>query len=142
MYGVEPTFWLNLLLILAIVILLLVSFNTIMRKWLKVEKRKFFSYNHVNAKHKKMDWAIRITTIFFIFLGYVITMMRGPMEMIWFLQPWFILLIFIVISEMVRAVMERKYAENSNAYKLTISQIIFSLILFFTLYMTDFFGLI
>lgn len=49
--------------------------------------------------------------------------------MIWFLQPWFILVVFIVVSEMVRAIMERKYAENPNAYKLTINQIIFSLIL-------------
>ena len=62
--------------------------------------------------------------------------------MIWFLQPWFIIFIFIVVSEMVRAAMERKYAENPNAYKLTISQIIFMLILFFALYKTDFFGLV
>ena len=142
MYGIEPTFWLNLILLLAIVLLLFVSFNTIMRKWLKVEKKKFFSYNHINERHKKIDWIIRITTIVVILSGYVITIIEGPLNMIWFLQPWFIIFIFIVVSEMVRAAMERKYAENPNAYKLTISQIIFMLILFFALYKTDFFGLV
>ena len=142
MYGVEPTFWLNSIFVFAVLLLLMVLFNTIMRKWLKIENKKFFSYNHVNEKHKKIDWTIRITTIIVFFLGFIITIMRGPMDMIWFLQPWFILVVFIVVSDMVRAIMERKYAENPNAYKLTISQIIFSLILFFTLYKTDFFGLV
>ncbi|WML44674.1 DUF4181 domain-containing protein [Neobacillus sp. PS3-40] len=142
MYGVEPTFWLRLISLLAFVLLLLVSFNTIMRKWLKIERKKFFSYNHVNEKHKKIDWTIRITTIVSILSGYVINIMRDPINWLWFLQPWFIIFIFIVVSETVRAVMERKYAENPNAYKLTISQIIFVLILFFTLFKTDFFGLV
>ncbi|GAB3056353.1 DUF4181 domain-containing protein [Virgibacillus ainsalahensis] len=142
MYVVEPAFWPNLILLLAIILLLMVLFNTIMRKWLRIKKKKFFSYNHVNEKHKKIDWTIRITTIVVILLGYIITITRGPMDMIWFLQPWFILFIFMIVSETVRAVMERKYAENPNAYKLTISQIVFFLILLFTLFMTDFFGLI
>ncbi|WP_368505177.1 DUF4181 domain-containing protein [Alkalihalophilus sp. As8PL] len=136
MYGVVSTF----LIVFGIILLLVVLFNTIMRKWLRVEKKKFFSYNHINEKHKKIDWTIRITTIIAIFIGYVISIMRGSTEMIWALQPWFILLVFIVVSEMVRAIMERKYAENPNDYKFTISQIIFFLILFFTLYKTDFFG--
>jgi hypothetical protein len=41
MYGVEPTFWLSLISLLAFVLLLLVSFNTIMRKLLKIERKKF-----------------------------------------------------------------------------------------------------
>ncbi|KHF39347.1 DUF4181 domain-containing protein [Halalkalibacter okhensis] len=142
MFDDEPTFWLNIIWLLAIILLLLYLFNSIMRKWLKVEKKKFLSYNHVNEQHKKIDWIIRVLTIVVILLGYVITLMRGPTEMIWFLQPWFILFVFIVVSEMVRAVMERKYAENPNAYKFTISQLIFLLILFFTLYKTGFFGLV
>ncbi|MBU8878816.1 DUF4181 domain-containing protein [Bacillus sp. FJAT-29790] len=136
MYGVEPTFWMNLILLLASVFILLIAFNTIMRKWLKIkEKNKFFSYNHINEKHKKIDWTIRIITIVILLLGYV-------MAWIEFSQSWLIIFIFIVVSETIRAVMERKYAENPNAYKLTISQIVFILILFFTLFKTDFFGLI
>jgi cytochrome bd-type quinol oxidase subunit 2 len=142
MYVVESAFWLRFILLLAIVSILMFSFHTIMRKWLKVEKKKSFSYNHVNATHKKVDWAIRITAIVIIFVGYIITILRGSIDMIWFIQPWFILFIFIGVSETVRAVMERRYAENPNDYKLTISQIIFMFVLFFILYMTDFFGLI
>ncbi|SFL98712.1 protein of unknown function [Gracilibacillus orientalis] len=137
-YGVE----MRLLLLLAIVLLLFVSLNTIMRKWWNVERKKFFSYNHVNEKHKKVDWTIRITTIVSLLLGYGINITRGPTNGYWFLQPWFTLIIFVVVSQIGRAVMERKYAQNPNAYKVTISEIIFILILFFTLFTTNFFGLV
>ncbi|WP_096200049.1 DUF4181 domain-containing protein [Bacillus sp. FJAT-45350] len=138
MYGIESTFLLSILLFLAI-LLLIVSFNKIMRKWLKVEKEKLFSYNHVNEKHKKIDWTIRIVALVFFLLGYVVNTIRESIHELF--QPWFLLLI-IIVSEAVKAVMERKYAENPNAYKLTISQIIFVLVLLFTLYKTDFFGLV
>jgi hypothetical protein len=141
-YGVEPGFWLRLVLLLTIVLLLLVSFNTIMRKWLNVERKKFLSYNYVNEKHKKIDWIIRITTMVSLLLAYGINITRDPTNWYWFLQPWFILIIFVVVSHISRAVMERKYAKNPNAYKVTISETIFILILLFTLFKTNFFGLV
>ncbi len=141
-YGLGPAFWLRLLVVIAIFLLLLVSFNTIISRWLKVERKKLFSYNHVNEKHKNMDWIIRVIAILSILLGYVINSTRGPTNWYWFLQTWFILAIFFVVSEVVRAFMEHKYAENPNAYKVTICNIVFTLILFFTLLKTDFFGLI
>ncbi|MED4072150.1 DUF4181 domain-containing protein [Priestia endophytica] len=142
MYSAEPNFGLKFISLLAIILLLWVSFNTIMRKWLKVERKKLFSYNHVNEKHKKMDWTIRIITIASILLGFIINMSRDSTDWFWFLQSWAVLFIFIVVSEIVRAVMERKYAKNPNAYKLTISELLFVLILFFILFKTDFFGLL
>ena len=66
MYGVDPFFGLKLILLLAIILILFFVFNTIMRKWFKVDKKKFFSYNHVNEKHKKVDWTIRIITVVII----------------------------------------------------------------------------
>ncbi|WP_145543223.1 DUF4181 domain-containing protein [Virgibacillus sp. SK37] len=144
MYGVDPNFWLRLILLFAIIWFLLFLFHTIMRKWLKVEKKKgnLFSYNHVNKKHKKIDWTIRFITLVVLLVTYVVTIMRESMDMIWFLQPWFILFIFIGVSEIVRAMMERKYAENPNEYKLTISQVIFTFMLLLILFKTDFLGLI
>ncbi|MCY8235341.1 DUF4181 domain-containing protein [Priestia endophytica] len=142
MYSIEPNFGLRLISLLAIILLLWFLFNTIMRKWLKVERKKLFSYNHVNEKHKKMDWTIRIITIASILLGFIINMSRDSTDWFWFLQSWAVLFIFIVVSETVRAVMERKYAKNPNAYKLTISELLFVLILFFILFKTDFFGLL
>lgn len=142
MYSIEPTFGLRFISLLAIILLLWISFNTIMRKWLKVKKEKLFSYNHVNEKHKKMDWTIRVITIVSILIGFIINISRDSTDWFWFLQSWVILFIFIVVSETVRAIMERKYAKNPNAYKLTISELLFVIILFFILFKTDFFGLL
>ncbi|MDL4839448.1 DUF4181 domain-containing protein [Aquibacillus rhizosphaerae] len=141
-YGLEPAFWLKLVMLIVIVLLLWVSLNTIMRKWLHVERQKFFSYNHVNEKHKNIDWVIRITTMISILIGYGINITREVSNWYWFLQPWFILIIYVIASQISRAVMERKYAQNPNAYKVTISEILFLLILYFMLFKTDFLGLI
>ncbi len=57
MCGTGTDFWLDLLLILAIILLLLFSFNAGMRKLLKVERRKVLSYNYVNDKgHLIEQW--------------------------------------------------------------------------------------
>ena len=64
MYGFDRISGFELLLFLTIVITLFLLFNAVMRNWLKIEKKKLFSYNHINEKHKKIDWTIRI-----VFLG-------------------------------------------------------------------------
>ncbi|MEK3980886.1 DUF4181 domain-containing protein [Psychrobacillus sp. FSL K6-2836] len=142
MYGFERMFWLELILLITIVVLLLFLFNVVMRKWLKVEKKKIFSYNHINEKHKKIDWTIRITFLVCIMLGYFINVTREPTEWFWFLETWFLLIIFIVVSESVRAVMEWKHAVNRKDYIFTISQLVFGVILLLTVIQTNFFGLI
>lgn len=141
-YGLEPTFWLRLVAVIAMFLLLLVTFNRIISRWLKVERKKIFSNNHVNKRHEKIDWIIRVIAIFSIFLGYAIDSTRGPTDWYWFLQPWFILMVFVSVSEVGRAIMERKYAENPNAHKVTLCNIVFTLILFYTLVKTGFGGLI
>ncbi|SEI02249.1 protein of unknown function [Halobacillus karajensis] len=138
MYGAEPVFLPKLTLWVVMILLFWLAFNKIMRKWLNVERNNFFSYNHVNEKHKKIDWTIRIITMISLLLTIPISFTQN----FWLIQPWFLIIIFVVVSETVRAVMERKYAENPNAYKFTISQIIFVLLLFFTLLQTDLFGLV
>ncbi|QXE02083.1 DUF4181 domain-containing protein [Terribacillus sp. DMT04] len=141
-YGIEPDFWIRFFLLLAAILLLLISFHALMRKWFRVERSKFFSYNHVNAKHKKIDWILRITTIVMILLFTPVVMMTGIDNLNLFIYPSSILIIFIIVSELVRTVMERKYAKNPNAYKVTLSQLIFLCLLLLTLYTTDFWGLI
>ncbi|WP_255425160.1 DUF4181 domain-containing protein [Sporosarcina obsidiansis] len=77
-----------------------------------------------------------------ILLGYVLSSSENPIIQIWFLQqPWLILLVFLFVIEVFRAVMERKYHEVHNTYKLTVGRIVFTLMLFFILLGTDFFGL-
>ncbi|WP_017381884.1 DUF4181 domain-containing protein [Paenisporosarcina sp. TG-14] len=145
MYGFDSTFWLKLLpllLILTVYFVLMISFNAIMRRWLGVEKRKAFSHNHVNDKHKKIDWSIRLFFIAMMVIGGFINVTIIPREPYLFLQPWFLLFVLIFITETVRAVMEKRYAKNPNAYIFTVYQLVFTLILLILLYTTDFFGIL
>ncbi|MEC3883054.1 DUF4181 domain-containing protein [Halobacillus sp. HZG1] len=141
-YGLDSDFWLGLLLLLTIVSVLLVSFNTIIRRWLKVERKKILSYNHVNEKHTRIDWIIRIIAAISLILGYSINIMSYPTITYWFLQPWYIIIVFLVVSEIGRAVMERKYAQNPNAYKVTILEMTFTLLIYISILNTDFWGLV
>ena len=141
MYGLGPKFWLDLFLMLTILLLLLVSFNAIMRKLLKVEKKKLFSYNYVNEKHSKIDWTIRIIIIVILLIGNYVNTTRDRMDWIWFFEPWHIMMVFIVATEISRAIMEFKYAENRNAYKLTIGQLVFIVVIFLSLYLSNFLGM-
>ncbi|RLQ91300.1 DUF4181 domain-containing protein [Planomicrobium sp. Y74] len=135
--GGDPDFWWKWMLMMAIVILSLIAFNAIMRKIFKVKRQKLFSYNHINEKHKKVDWTIRIATIFLLITGVAINSTRNPTEWFWFFQPWTILILFLFSSQTAKVIMERKYAENRNRYKVTISESIFIALIFLSLYLTD-----
>ncbi|MCM3611662.1 DUF4181 domain-containing protein [Planococcus sp. MERTA32b] len=140
--GGDSDFWWRWLLLMAIVVLSLAVFNAVMRKIFKVERPKLFSYNHVNDKHKKVDWAIRIMTMVAIIIVYMINSARIPAEGFFYFQTWFILFLFVLAQQTAKAIMERKYAENINRYKVTVSETVFILAIFLSLYLTDFWGLI
>ncbi|QEY20776.1 DUF4181 domain-containing protein [Psychrobacillus sp. AK 1817] len=142
MYGIEPIFWLKLIFLIVILSLLFIVFGSVMRRWLKVEKKKFFSHNHVNEKHKKMDWTIRIVFIAFIILGSFINATLDFSERIWFLEPWYLLFGLTILSETVRALMEWKYADNKNSYIFTLSQLVFGMILVISILTTNFWGIV
>lgn len=142
MYVVEPSFWLRLILVLTVFIGLTTLFNAIIRKWLKVEKPKAFSHNHVNDRHKKIDWTLRIFFIVLMIIGASVNAGRIGQEPYLFLQPWVLLFVLVFTSEIIRAVMERKYAENPNAYLSTIYQSAFILVLLIVLFSTGFFGIL
>lgn len=142
MYGADPMFGPKLLLIVTIAGVLMYSFELGLRKWLKVEKRKFFSYNHVNAKHKKIDWTIRISFIVLLFIGFGINIERDFEESLWYWEPWFLLMLLIVVTETVQAIMEWKFAENRRAFIVTLGCLFFSIILFITAIKTDFFWML
>jgi Domain of unknown function (DUF4181) len=137
-------FLLYVLLLLALYSLFIYIFNRVIRKWLKVEKKKFFSYNHVNHKHKKIDWMIRITFLLLLIISTTINIMRMQkgLEKLWFLETYVILFIFIIVTETARAWMERKYAENRNDYKFTIVQLVFICFLLVLTFSTNSFGLV
>lgn len=135
MYGLEPIFWPKFLLILAVLLSLIIGFEVIMTKYLKLDKRKPFSYNHVNGKHKKIDWLIRIVFIISLFITSFI-LKRNPEISNWNIKTEFLIIIFLIISEATRAFMEWKYGENPKTYILTISRLLFiSILIWVTLYL-------
>jgi len=141
-YGIEPFFLLKLLLVLSIFGVLLYLYNSMMRKLLKVEKKKIFSYNHINSTHKKVDWTIRILIIVCLFVGLFINVQNDFSDRYWFLETYFLLFLFITLSEIATAFMEWKYAENKNAYLFTIFQLLFIVAFLLIMFASDFFGLI
>lgn len=83
--------WLKFILFITSYTLLNFLFNKGMRKWLKEEKKKLFSYHHLNGKHKKIDWMIRITFVILIVVGGFYNASRPPLERVWFLELIFCL---------------------------------------------------
>jgi len=140
-YGVESSFWLKFFLFLFVLWLVMFLFSRIVRRILKVEKKKMFSYNHLNEWHKKIDWTIRIVFIVVMIVGVIINSSRFPLNPILFLEPYFLLIMLTFSTEIVTAVMEWKYAENRNSYIFTVLQLIFIAILLLTMFITGFFGL-
>ncbi|QFG00079.1 DUF4181 domain-containing protein [Psychrobacillus glaciei] len=140
-FGIEPIVWLKLIFVIVIFLILFIIFGSFIRRWLKVEKKKRFSHNHVNDKHQKIDWTIRIIFIAFIILGSFINVTRDYTERIWFLEPWYLLFGLTILSEAVRALMEWKYSDNKNAYIFTLSQLVFGMILAISILRTNFFGM-
>lgn len=131
MYNTDTVFQTRHLLILIVgMFLLSFIFNSVMSNFLKVEKRKILSYNYVNNIHMKIDWVLRIVFAI-ILVTYLFYALNDPYkdDFFWKAFPVIVSLLSIVIPELTRAFMEWKYAENRKAYVLTISQLIFDLIL-------------
>lgn len=141
MYIIETIFWQKLIVLLAILSLLIFTFNSIMRRYLKVEKRKLFSYNYVNEKHKKIDRTIRIITIIAIIVFTFIGIYKYNIERLWGFVPSILVLVSIIITEMVRSFMEWKYSDNPKAYIFTLSQLIFLVALYWITIKSNFYNL-
>lgn len=140
-YEVEPDFGLRLILLLTVFGLLVFTFNFVMRKWLKVDKKPSFFITYVNDKHKKIHNFILFVFLVAMLIGFMINVSKPPMEYVWFLQPHIFLFLFFVTTDIARAIMERKYAPNKNDYILTVSEIVFMCIIFIIMILTNFFGL-
>ncbi|MGE7837618.1 DUF4181 domain-containing protein [Viridibacillus arvi] len=134
---------------LKVVVLLLIftgiilMFGYFMRKILKVERKKWFSYNHFNDLHKKIDWSIRITfSLIFITISYY--MIYSDVHKIdWYFDMWvYFFLLFIFLSESVRSVMEWKYATNPKAYIVTVAEMVLIIVLVIIIFKTHYFNLL
>ena len=131
----------TLILFLIALVLVISIFGFVIRKLLGVERKKWFSYNHLNDRHKKIDWSVRIifTILFLISSYYMID--NDTVGFPWYFETWFILIVFLIMSEMLRALMEWKYAENKRDFVATIAEMMFMISIVFLTITTDFFGL-
>ena len=126
----EGEFFAHLFLIVSIYGICLFLINKFTSKWLNVKKKKLFSYDYVNDKHKKIDWIIRITFVFFIIIGGFINISRDSLNPLWSLQAPILIFASIIVSEIVRIIMEKIYSENKNDYIFTAIQLVVTSIFF------------
>lgn len=112
--------WLNFALIVLIAFALITVAKLFLRKVFNIEKvkREFFSYNHINDLHKKIDSTIRITStiVLIIVLYWVIS--RDYSVNIFLIT----LIITSGIDYMVRAFFEWRYTRIPKQAILTISE--------------------
>src|SRR5690625_7181696 len=80
------------------------------------DKKKWFSYNHINEFHKKGDWALRISFTISLIAG-VIIFRTNPFIVL------FISGLFSVSQRGFQAYVEWEFTENRRNYKVTIVEI-------------------
>ncbi|QBP42767.1 DUF4181 domain-containing protein [Paenisporosarcina antarctica] len=102
-----------------------------LRKILNIEKEKkeFFSYNHINKLHGKIDWVIRISSMLLIIIISSLSIYQ-QYPLTFFLIA---MIIYIGIDQGVRAFFEWKYSQNPKQYILTISEMIVLMISILTI---------
>lgn len=114
-YGMTPEFWSELIIILLIVIFLMSIIPALIRYKMGADKNKWFSYNHINKLHKKIDWTLRIIFLISVLLSAIYL----------YEQPLLISLIFIffILSQIiVQAYVEWKFSDNKKNFKATLIQ--------------------
>ncbi|MGE7693965.1 DUF4181 domain-containing protein [Lysinibacillus sp. NPDC094177] len=131
----------TLMLFLMVLFLVISTFGFIIRKLLGVERKKWFSYNHINERHKKLDWSVRIIFISLFYISSYFMIDNDTYGIPWYFETWFIFIVFLITSEMLRAYMEWKYAENKRDFLATIAEMMFMISIVFLTITTDFFGL-
>lgn len=124
--------WLKIGMSLVILFAVMALVKFTLRKLFKIEKEKmeWFSYNHVNKTHKKVDWVVRIlSTIVLIAISYLVIFKEY--SIIFYLVP---IVLLTVIDYAVRAFFEWKYSDHPKQAILTIGEmLVFALALVLTI---------
>lgn len=140
MYFLGLSFWLTLLLLIVLILFIFELLSSVLRKWLKVDKRKNLLNNYVNSTHKKIDIALKITFVVVCLTYLVLNQFIDIDGLYWIFRPLFIFIFLMLLTEFTRAFMEWKYVKNRNAYKATIIENLIFISILYLIYITDFFG--
>ncbi|NRG48496.1 DUF4181 domain-containing protein, partial [Bacillus sp. CRN 9] len=84
------------------------------------EKRSFFSYNHINQLHKKIDWCIRISSAIVIIITQYFIIYQSHSIYVFLVTAT----LFAVLDYSIRALFEWKYSQNPKQSILTISEML------------------
>lgn len=114
--GMPPGFWVELIIILLVVILLVGVIPAVFRYKMGTSKKKWFSYNHINEFHKKVDWTFRI--IFLISLMISAILFNS--------QPFitYIIFGFFILTQIgVQAYIEWRFSDNRKDFQVSLIQL-------------------
>ncbi|WP_404460560.1 DUF4181 domain-containing protein [Sutcliffiella horikoshii] len=119
-------FWLNIFFIVIIVYSIMYLVKWFLRKLFNIEKtkKKFFSYNHINKWHARIDWALRIVTVV---VNFILIFLISN-ERISILSISLVLVLIILSDYFIRAFFEWKYTDNPKEAILTISDMVILLV--------------
>lgn len=115
-------FWLNFLLYVLLVFIFISFVKTTLSKIFNIEreKRSFFSYNHINQLHKKIDWCIRISSAIVIIITQYFIIYQSHSIYVFLVTAT----LFAVLDYSIRALFEWKYSQNPKQSILTISEML------------------
>lgn len=114
--GMPPGFWVELIIILSVVILLVGGIPAVCRYRMGASKKKWFSYNHINKFHKKVDWTLRIV---FVISLIICTILFNSQPFITFIIFGF----FILTQIGAQAYIEWRYSDNRKDFQVSLIQL-------------------
>lgn len=126
-YGMQEGFWPELIIILSVVMLLVGIIPAIFRYKMGADKKKWFSYNHINKLHKRIDWTLRIVAILSMIASVIL--FHNQLILV------SIILTFLVVSQIsTQAFIEWKFSENRRNFQVSLIQLSLTFITFIGLF--------
>ncbi|WP_438297903.1 DUF4181 domain-containing protein [Sporosarcina sp. FA15] len=122
--GMPPGFWIELIKILSVVILLVGVIPAVFRYRMGASKKKWFSYNHINEFHKKVDWTLRIVFAISLIISGILFIS----------QPFitYIVLGFFTLTQIgVQAYIEWRFSDNKKDFQVSLIQLTLTFITLF-----------
>jgi hypothetical protein len=120
--------WFYFILIVSVIYALTSAVRVILRKGFGIEKerKRSFSYNHINNLHKKLDWIIRMmTAILLINCLFLVNYQNYSINI--FLIA---LMITLGLEYVVRAFFEWRFTERPKQSIVTVSELVIVIFVF------------
>jgi hypothetical protein len=116
-------FWIKFSLIVIVVFVLISIIKLILRRIFNIEKvkKEWFSYNHINALHGKIDkWIRNTTAVTLVGFSWVLVFYNENLMYLYLIGVVF----FLVLDYGVRAFFEWKHSEYPKQAILTLTEML------------------